>query len=117
MQTAHEYFNLVSGLFDLGIAVLIYVACRRITDTVPRVAWVLIAFFAVSGAGYLNEPSPVFGSHPTVAVALDVLRLVTLGMVAYVAPRLARALSESLRAARWQAEDRRQAMLDRHYEI
>ena len=117
MQSLHEYFNLISGLIDLAIACLVLLASRRLTGSIPAIIWILVGFFAVSELGYLNEPSPVFGTHATIAVILDIARLVALVLVAAIAPKLARTIIESLRTARFQADDKRQAMrrpLPRH---
>lgn len=117
MQTLHEYFNLISGVIDLGIAVAIVITARRLTASTPLIVWILAAFFTVSGVSYLNEQSPVFPSYPTLAVVLDVARIAMLATVAWISPRLVRAVVESLREAKYEADDRRQAMLDRHYEM
>ena len=115
MQSLHEYFNLISGLIDLAIAGVVLLASRKLTGSIPAIIWILVGFFAVSGLGYLNEPSPIFGTHPTIAVILDIARLVALVLVAAIAPKLARTIIESLRTARFQADDKRQAMLDRYH--
>jgi hypothetical protein len=117
VETAHEYFNLISGLLDLVIVGALLVASRRLVGEIPRVVWILAGFFFVSGLGYLNEPSPVFGSNATIAVILDVARIAFLVLVAYITPGLVRGLVGTIRTARYQAADHKQAMLDRHYEM
>ena len=116
METVHEYFNLISGLIDLVIAAAVLFTSRKLTGSTPGVVWILTGFFLVSGLGYLNEPSPLFGTHPTVAVVLDVARIVALVLVAAIIPRIVRSVVESLRDARYQSDDKHQAMLDRFHD-
>jgi len=115
MQTLHEYFNLASGIIDLTIAGVVVLAGRRLIGGTPKILWILAAFFAVSGLGYLNEQSPIFGTNTTLAVVLDVARLIALVSVAAITPRLVRAIGDSLRTAQYQSDDRKQAMLDRFH--
>lgn len=117
METLHEYFNLISGLLDLVIAAAVLATSRKLTGATPKVVWILAGFFLVSGLGYLNEPSPLFGTHPTLAVVFDVARLIALVLVAAIMPGVIRSVSETLRSAKYQTDERRQAMLDRYHEM
>ena len=112
MEQLHGYFNLLSGVFDLVIAVAIVIAARKLAPSPPRLVWVLAGFFVISGLGYLNEPNHILGTHVGVAIGLDIARIVALGVFLLYATHLARALVATIEVQRYQEQDREQARRD-----
>ena len=114
MQSLHEYFNLISGLIDLAIACLVLLASRRPTGSIPAIIWILVGFFAVSGLD--TSTSPAQSPAPTRRSPSSWTSL------AWSPCPRRRHCPETrahdhriLRTARFQADDKRQAMLDRYH--
>jgi signal transduction histidine kinase len=113
------WVNLVAGLAQIVLAIVVSVELIRLRRGFPRVALLLIAFFLVGGATLLNRPDPLIGHSANLDAVLIVIDLVILiGLLAYVRRLVRGALhtidEAAIRAREYERARRDYASLLRH---
>jgi signal transduction histidine kinase len=107
-----DWVNLIAGITQIVIAVVVVFELIRLRRGFPRVALLLIAFFIVDGAVAINRPDPLFSCSPALDAVLTVIDMVVLiGLLAYVR-RLARGALRTVDEASLHAREYERARRD-----
>lgn len=104
--------NLVAAVIYVAIALVVMVELRRLAIGFPRVALVLLGYFALRAIDLLAAPDPFLGYSRSLDAATDALVIVALVLLLTHARRLARGALATVSEARLRVAEYERARHD-----